>query len=499
MIGKVIRGSSTVLLLRYLFGPGKANEHTDPHLVATWDGDPARLEPQGTIRGGRVTGPLAVLLDQPVAAAARRPDRPVWHCVLRAAPEDPHLTDAQWRDLAEDVVHRTGLAPSGDPGGCRWVAVRHAEDHIHLVVTLARQDGRPARTSNDFHRVGDACRAAEKRWRLRGTAPRDGTAARRPTRAETEKSVRAGRREPPRVTLHREVRTAAAAAGSAEEFWARMRAGGLLVRQRFSVTDPGVVTGYAVALPGDRTGASTPVWFGGGRLAADLSWPQLATRWHPEPSSPRTRRRDRRGTPRLGAARREAFREMWDGAAREAAEATFAVRRLAVSDPAAASDVAHATGALLATAARAVEGRRGGALTDAAELFDRAARDLHIRTPAHPQPAGAGLRSAARLIALTGRAGRDETTQVLALVRALIDLTGAVADLRHEQGRAVQAAAARAAAERLTAATPAKSRDERTVPGSSKRVVHSLPSQRVVHSPHLSPLHPGSSRRKVQP
>ena len=26
---------------------------------------------------------------------------------------------------------RTGLAPRDDDGGCRWVAVRHADDHVH--------------------------------------------------------------------------------------------------------------------------------------------------------------------------------------------------------------------------------------------------------------------------------------------------------------------------------------------------------------------------------
>src|SRR5438309_104642 len=43
MIGKVIRGTNVGRLLCYLYGPGKANEHTDPHLVAGFS-DPADLE-----------------------------------------------------------------------------------------------------------------------------------------------------------------------------------------------------------------------------------------------------------------------------------------------------------------------------------------------------------------------------------------------------------------------------------------------------------------------
>jgi hypothetical protein len=45
MIGKVVRGSNVRDLLYYLYGPGQANEHIDPHLVAGF-GDPAELEPK---------------------------------------------------------------------------------------------------------------------------------------------------------------------------------------------------------------------------------------------------------------------------------------------------------------------------------------------------------------------------------------------------------------------------------------------------------------------
>lgn len=41
------------------------------------------------------------------------------------------------------------------------------------------------------------------------------------------------------------------------------------------------MTGYAVAWPGDRDAAGHPVWYGGGKLAADLSLPKLLQRWQP--------------------------------------------------------------------------------------------------------------------------------------------------------------------------------------------------------------------------
>jgi hypothetical protein len=66
VIGKVIRGRNAARLLYYLYGPGRANEHTDPHLVAGF-GDPEELEPERRLDGSRNFRRLAGLLDQPLA------------------------------------------------------------------------------------------------------------------------------------------------------------------------------------------------------------------------------------------------------------------------------------------------------------------------------------------------------------------------------------------------------------------------------------------------
>jgi hypothetical protein len=50
------------------------------------------------------------------------------------------------------------------------------------------------------------------------------------------------------VALRREVCTAAAGAGTEQEFFARLAQAGVLVRLRHSTTSPGQVTGYAVGL-----------------------------------------------------------------------------------------------------------------------------------------------------------------------------------------------------------------------------------------------------------
>src|SRR5690348_6354772 len=95
------------------------NEHVDPHLVAGF-GDPAELEPEHRPDGTRDFRRLSGLLEQPLAAL-RWPgcDKPVWHCAVRAAPEDRMLSDAEWAQVAARVMHRTGLAPDGDDLGVR--------------------------------------------------------------------------------------------------------------------------------------------------------------------------------------------------------------------------------------------------------------------------------------------------------------------------------------------------------------------------------------------
>src|SRR5690349_12018689 len=100
VIGKVLHGRNVGRLLYYLYGPGLANEHTDPHLVAGF-GDPADLEPEDCPGGTRDFRRLVMLLGQPLAALAGPGyDKPVWHCSVRAAPEDRMLSDAEWAEVA---------------------------------------------------------------------------------------------------------------------------------------------------------------------------------------------------------------------------------------------------------------------------------------------------------------------------------------------------------------------------------------------------------------
>ncbi len=303
---------------------------------------------------------------------------------------------------------------------------------------LARQDGGKPSLSWERYKVRAACLTAEQQYGLRSTAPAEHTAARRPTRAENQKADRRGLEEAPRITLRRQVTTAAAAAGSEHEFFARLDQAGMLVRKRFSVSNPGQVTGYAVAMPGDTTKDGGPVWYGGGKLAADLSWPKLQQRWTSHRVTP--------GAAGLTAEERNA---VWDHATRAAADAAAQIRAMAWTDPDATADAVWATSDTLHVAA-AVLGSR--ILRQAADAYDRAARSPYGRIPP-PTPAGNQLRQAARLLSAFAYLTGEGSMTSIVLITRLAALAEAVAELRDAQRNAAQAAAARAAAERLYAAS----------------------------------------------
>jgi hypothetical protein len=316
VIGRVLaRGTNLAGLLYYLFGPGKSCEHISPHLVAGWR-HPAELEPPQGLRGRRDFRMLTGLMEAPLAVLGdHAPAKPVWHCVVRAAPGDPDLGDGAWMRIAAEVMHRTGLSRHGEEDeGVPWVAVHHGDNHIHIVATLARQDRQRAHLHNDYYRLGEALRDIEAEYGLVVVARADRTAAKRPTRAEQEKA--ADRPEPARVTLQREVAAAAAGTRSEPEFFAALDKRGLRVRLRHSARNPGEVTGYAVGLPGDVTTAGEQIWFGGGKLAPDLTLPKLRQRW-PEPA--------RRGHQQDGQA--AYARPRLDGHGMSAGSARAALRR----------------------------------------------------------------------------------------------------------------------------------------------------------------------------
>ncbi|WP_030852809.1 hypothetical protein [Streptomyces sp. NRRL F-4474] len=80
---------------------------------------------------------------------------------VRNHPDDLTLPDADCAEVAAAMVHAVGIAVRGDEHACRWNAVRHASDHIHIVATLVRQDRRHPRVRGDIRAMYAAARAFE--------------------------------------------------------------------------------------------------------------------------------------------------------------------------------------------------------------------------------------------------------------------------------------------------------------------------------------------------
>ncbi|MDI3408935.1 relaxase/mobilization nuclease domain-containing protein [Streptomyces cavernicola] len=438
MVPDIGRGSRTHGLLVYLYGPGRREEHTDAHLVGSWDGfalDPGRdTDPQVAL--ARLTAALDLRVKQ---AGDRAPARHVWHCSVRTAPGDRRLSDDEWNTVAQRIVHATGIAPEGDPDGCRWIAVRHAEDHIHIVATLVRGDLRNPRLNYDFNKAQSEARRIEKEMGLRRLNAGDGTAAQNPTSAEKFKAEWTGRPESSRETLREAVRQAVAGAEDEEEFFARLHEAGLRVKMRHAPS--GDALGYNVALPGDRNRNGEPVWYPGSKLAPDLSLPKIRQRLVDGIE----------GTPSAVA---PGSRPEWSPPARERRSATGAAERAAVlldaNDDAAASAQLVGVGELMDAVAQTSPAATRAELRAAATAFERATRS-HVRAERADTRA---LRSAARGIVQAGGAlGRGEDGDTTAmLVSTLVLVTLAAARWHSARGHAQQAHASRQAAEHLRTA-----------------------------------------------
>jgi hypothetical protein len=448
VIAKISRGWGAGGLVRYLMGPGRFNEHTNQRVIASWDWAPELHQPSrdGSACGFDVRG-LTQDLTLPAEAAGvphQRPSDeptrrrgPVWHCSLRNAAGDRVLTDDEWAGIAEDLMDRTGIAPRGDHGGCRWVVIRHADDHIHIAAMLVRQDnGRRVHPRNDYYRAAEVCRDAERRFGLTSPAPADRTAAPACTRAETEKAARRGVEETSREWLRRAARTAAVQATDPESFFRRLADLGVKVRPR--EMPPGHLVGYAVAAPGDVNADGQPVWFGGRRLASDLSLPALLARWRSAPPAPDPIPPLPQEHSRVGQAERAAAVQQATAAARNATDGLH-------GDPQNGPAVAHATADLLTALSAVTRRSRTPVPWAVSDTFDRAARTPMLRQPRRWPPVAQELRRAAwRLAAARSVSrGREDDSGMAELMVAVAALVAEIAAYHEERRCLAQAAAAR--------------------------------------------------------
>ena len=277
------RGTSPVGLAAYLFGPGRGNEHHDQRVIAA---DDALAVLDGQRLDADVDRAEVVALGQRLDFAKRIhgvdvAGGHVWHCSI-SLPAGETLTDEQWADVARGAVGAMGFTEASGKAPCRWIAVHHGtstagNDHIHLAVNLVRADGTKASIWNDRRTMSKFAARMEREFGLFVVAGRAGAGKPGLSRAELERAA-ATQTEPERVRLARLVRAHDAASGSEAEFARRLRGDEqLLVRPRYAAGGRTAVVGYSVAL--SPIGDNRPLWFGGGRLAVDLTLPRLRARW----------------------------------------------------------------------------------------------------------------------------------------------------------------------------------------------------------------------------
>jgi len=170
-----------------------------------------------------------------------------------------------------------------------WVAVRHADDHIHLALSRVAHDGRVWLGRHDYRSTQDARRELEVELGLVQAPLRRGVSSERTPITQ----VRAGEyrmfadagRHSPRVVLAGQVLAAAntAAGRGREVFEAELAERGIDFAVNQAST--GTVSGYRFAAPvaahADQNGEQ--VWFKASQLDKKLAWRQLSQVLEPLP------------------------------------------------------------------------------------------------------------------------------------------------------------------------------------------------------------------------
>lgn len=107
----------------------------------------------------------------------------VAHLMLSPAPDDPPLTDEQWKAIAQRYMEAMGFA------NAPWVAVVHQDtdhQHMHLMACRIGLDGKTVSDANDFRRSETIVRQIEAEFRLAAVPSPDGFKAKPRSHAKTK-------------------------------------------------------------------------------------------------------------------------------------------------------------------------------------------------------------------------------------------------------------------------------------------------------------------------
>jgi len=460
MIPNIVSGGDTGGLMRYLVGPGRANEHENPHVIAgsrdivrKW-GDwetisvsqaseiatrlDAYMHETGTFPTGKARrfNPATGQVEWTGAIEATH----VWHCSLSLSPEEAALGDEVWGRIASDFMSEMGFTGSDGKAPCRWVAIHHGSaksggDHIHIAATIVREDGTKWSPWYDQRKAQRTCNTLEHRYGLLVVESREhGRGSRCDSAAAQNAAKRAGASRTDRTVLEERLRAAATAAASEADFVRLARRLGVRLHPRFASGRTDIVVGYSAALR-TEDGQQTR-WWGGGRIARDLTLTQLRTRWQDTPSSALEAVEAWKGhypkrAPYDGP--------LWEDRIRALEHFRVYLEQLSPTDRVGLANASADIAGLLH--AQAITARTSGGR----DMLERAAvqvgRCAQLKTrPADKRLVDVGARMASDL-ALSIAATSSPHMAAVALAHATVDLVQAIADLHEAAGQASTAAA----------------------------------------------------------
>lgn len=460
MIPNIVTGGDTGGLMRYLVGPGRANEHENPHVIAgsrdivrKW-GDwetisvsqaseiatrlDAYMHETGTFPTGKARrfNPATGAVEWNGEIEANH----VWHCSLSLSPEEAALGDEVWGRIASDFMSEMGFSGTDGKAPCRWVAIHHGSaknggDHIHIAATIVREDGTKWSPWYDQRRAQKACNVLEHRYGLLVVESREHARGSRCDSAAAQNAAkRAGTSRTDRAVLEERLRAAATAAASEADFVRRARRLGVRLHPRFASGRIDIVVGYSAALRTEN-GQQTR-WWGGGRIARDLTLTQLRTRWQDTPSSALEAVEAWKGhypkrAPYDGP--------LWQDRLRALEHFRTHLDRLSPTDHVGLANAAADIAGLLH--AQAITARTTGGR----DMLERAAvqvgRCAQLKTrPADKRLVDVGARMASDL-ALSIAAATNPRMAAIALAHATVDLVHTIAELHEAAGQAATAAA----------------------------------------------------------
>ncbi|MFK0042360.1 relaxase/mobilization nuclease domain-containing protein [Paenarthrobacter sp. NPDC090517] len=473
MMPNITKGTKMVGLIMYLAGPGRSNEHTGMRLITASDAI-VSVE-RGAALNAENAKTLAHEMDIPKAVfAADSASKHVFHVSLSLKADEGSLTDEQWAGIAQDFAEEMGFTGSDGKPPCRWVAIHHGvskagNDHIHMAVSMIREDGTKWSQHNDQPRSQKVCAALEEKYGLRVGR---GEHAERGYHPKEQEAARAqGLAELPRETLQRSVRAASTASIDEAEFVRRLRGTGVLIRPRFAKDSTTVVEGYSVALkPANR--AEKPVWFGGGKLARDLTLPRLRSGWDGSQEAADAAALEWQAVAqgqRIASPGREALQptaEQWEKYTAEVGSLYERIKTVPVDDPAMWAQVARETSGAFAAWSLRTEAVPGP-LADTAKALSRTAqlRRFPTKTERAPLPSAKG----AGMLLMQSAVGPSTTAGEALLLAQLRNTMRAIHDMHKASGRLSDAERVRVAA--MDRLREVKARIDGAIPNPTQPVV----------------------------